>query len=54
MERRAGRYRAQLLLRAPQRRQLQNAVARWLTLLDALPTPGGVRWRIEVDPGDLY
>jgi primosomal protein N' (replication factor Y) len=54
MERRAGRYRAQLLLRAAERRRLQGGVARWLTALEALPPGAGVRWRIEIDPGDLY
>jgi len=50
MERRAGRYRAQLLLESRQRASLQQLLAAWLPLVDALPEARGVRWSIDVDP----
>ncbi|KAA6185389.1 primosomal protein N' [Thiohalocapsa marina] len=54
MERRAGRVRAQLLLQAPRRSQLQGLLATLLPRLRALPAPRHVRWSIDVDPKDLY
>ncbi|MEM9384164.1 MAG: primosomal protein N' [Pseudomonadota bacterium] len=53
MERRAGRYRAQLLLRAPQRAPLQTLLTRLLPQVDALPAARRVRWSVDVDPVDL-
>jgi primosomal protein N' (replication factor Y) len=50
MERRAGRYRAQLLLEARQRAPLQQLLAAWLPLVEALPEARRVRWSIDVDP----
>ena len=52
MERRAGRYRAQLLLRAPDRRNLHRTLAAALPELDALPEARRVRWSLDVDPLD--
>ncbi|MGM0678031.1 MAG: primosomal protein N' [Pseudomonadota bacterium] len=53
MERRAGRYRAHLLLHAPRRQDLQRALGPWLTELARLPGARQVRWSIDVDPADL-
>jgi primosomal protein N' (replication factor Y) len=50
MERRAGRYRAQLLLEAAERRPLQRLLDTWLPLVEALPEARRVRWSIDVDP----
>jgi primosomal protein N' (replication factor Y) len=53
MERRAGRYRAQLLLEAAERPPLQRLLAAWLPLVEALPSARRVRWSIDVDPHDV-
>ncbi|MEO0974018.1 MAG: primosomal protein N', partial [Pseudomonadota bacterium] len=53
MERRAGRYRAQLLLRAARRAPLHQLLDRLLPQVDALPETRRVRWSIDVDPIDL-
>ncbi|APZ44680.1 primosomal protein N' [Acidihalobacter ferrooxydans] len=54
MERRAGRYRAQLLLRSGDRGALHALLARTLPELDALPEARRARWSLDVDPVDLY
>jgi primosomal protein N' (replication factor Y) (superfamily II helicase) len=54
MERRAGRYRAQLLLLAPQRAPLQSGLARALPQLQTLRQTRRVRWSIDVDPSETY
>ncbi|HEX6929980.1 MAG TPA: primosomal protein N' [Gammaproteobacteria bacterium] len=54
MERRAGRYRAQLLLRAAGRAQLQGLLADWVPQLEHLPEARKVRWSVDVDPADLF
>ena len=52
MERRAGRYRAQLLLQANERKPLQQLLQKLLPELDKLPEARRVRWSIDVDPVD--
>ena len=54
MERRAGRYRAQLLLLAAQRALLQQALATALPALYKLPQARRVRWSLDVDPVETY
>ncbi len=54
MERRAGRYRAQLLVRAPQRRELHAFLDEWMQCLDAEPRSRTVRWSLDVDPLEMY
>jgi primosomal protein N' (replication factor Y) (superfamily II helicase) len=54
MERRAGHYRAQLLLHAPGHVPLQRLLARWLPLLEETPTARRVRWALDVDPLELF
>jgi primosomal protein N' (replication factor Y) len=54
MERRAGRYRAQLLVQASDRQQLQNFLTPWLLKLENLKTGRKVRWSVDVDPQDMY
>jgi primosomal protein N' (replication factor Y) len=54
MERRAGRYRTQLLLRAHERAALHKLLARALPRLEALPEARRSRWSLDVDPVDLY
>lgn len=54
MERRAGRYRSQLLLQAGNRASLHRLLNAWLTVLEQLPGTRAVRWSLDVDPIDLY
>ena len=54
MERRAGRYRAQLLLQASARAPLHRLISAWLLVLEQLPSGRQVRWSLDVDPVDLY
>lgn len=54
MERRAGLYRAQLLLHAPTHGPLQRLLARALPLVEALPEARRVRWSSDVDPLELF
>ena len=53
MERRAGKYRAQLLLQAEQRQQLHRLLDQWVVQLNRLPEARKVRWSLDVDPVDL-
>ena len=53
MERRAGRFRAQLLLECPQRGPLHQLLSAWLPLVDALPRPRRVRCALDVDPVEV-
>ncbi len=53
MERRAGRYRAHLLLRAATHGPLQRLMSTWIPTLEALPAARRVRWSVDVDPAEL-
>ena len=53
MERRAGRYRAQLLIQANNRKQLQTLFASGITNIENHPSAKKVRWSIDIDPMDL-
>ncbi len=54
MERRAGRYRAQLLVQASTHRALHAFLGEWLLRLEASPHAKQVRWSLDVDPLDMY
>jgi len=54
MERRAGRYRAQLLVQAEERRALHTFLGMWRTALEQDKHARQVRWSLDVDPVDLY
>jgi primosomal protein N' (replication factor Y) len=54
MERRAGRFRAQLLLQGNVRAPLHRLMSAWLPQLEQLPGGRAVRWSLDVDPIDLY
>ncbi|PZR48438.1 MAG: primosomal protein N', partial [Stutzerimonas stutzeri] len=54
MERRAGRYRAQLLLQGNARAALHRLMDAWVPLLEQLPGGRAVRWSLDVDPIDLF
>jgi len=53
MERRAGRYRAQLLLQAVRRADLQRLLDAWMPLLETIKTARKVRWSLDVDPVEM-
>lgn len=50
LEKRANRYRAQLLLGSQQRAALHNALHHLLQQASSLPGRSGVRWSIDIDP----
>jgi primosomal protein N' (replication factor Y) len=54
MERRAGHYRAQLLLHAPTHSPLQRLFGHWLPAVEDLPEARKVRWSLDVDPLELF
>ncbi len=53
MEKRAGRFRSQLLLQATERADLQNLLSRLIAQLDGIRVPTGLRWSLDVDPQDM-
>jgi primosomal protein N' (replication factor Y) len=53
MERRAGRYRALLVIQAEERRPLHQLLSRLLPQLDQLANARKVRWSLDVDPIDM-
>ena len=53
LERRAGRYRAQLLVDATSRGALQRFLPGWIAELEALPSARKVRWSVDVDPQEM-
>ena len=54
MERRAGRYRAQLLVQTANRSALQQLLEHWIPRLEKLKQARRVRWSIDVDPVDTF
>lgn len=58
MERRAGRYRAQLLITAEQRSALNATLTNWLDFLsssaETKKLSSSVRWSVDIDPIDHY
>ena len=54
MERRAGRWRAQLLLQTQSRGALHRLLEAWIGSLENLPAARKVRWSLDVDPMDLF
>jgi primosomal protein N' (replication factor Y) len=54
MERRAGRYRGQLLLQSAARRDLQRFLPEFRAAVSALPAQRRVRWSLDVDPSELF
>ena len=53
MERRAGRYRAQLLVQATERKPLHRFLDGWVRTLSETREARRVRWSLDVDPIDL-
>ncbi|UCB54709.1 MAG: primosomal protein N' [Thiotrichales bacterium] len=54
MEKRAGRYRMQLIVQSPGRKALHQALQPWIQALSGLKTGNRVRWSLDVDPYDTY
>ena len=54
MERRAGRFRAQLLLQSAQRGALQRLLSTLVRELEQSKDARQVRWSVDVDPVDTY
>ena len=54
MARKAGRYRAQLLLQSSHRQALHQVLSRLRPLLEDHPGSRRVRWSIDVDPIELF
>jgi len=54
MERRAGRYRAQLLLQSDRRGSLQQLLGDLVRQLEQDRASRQVRWSVDVDPADTY
>lgn len=53
MEKRAGRFRSQLLLQANERADLQQLLAQVVAQLEAVKPPAGLRWSLDIDPQDM-
>jgi primosomal protein N' (replication factor Y) len=53
MEKRAGRYRIQLLLNSKNRGAIQNLLEQLTPAISALKHSRKLRWSIDVDPQDL-
>ncbi len=54
MERRSGRWRAQILLQAEHRPSLQALLTAWRQALNDSPSARKARWSIDVDPIELF
>ncbi len=54
MERRAGRFRYQLMLQSRHRKPLHQFLSCWAPQLQQLPAARKVRWSIDVDPYDTF
>lgn len=54
MEKRAGKYRAQLLLSSPNRKALRTQVKQCIEIAENAPAAHKVRWSVDVDPVDLF
>jgi primosomal protein N' (replication factor Y) len=54
MEKRAGRFRAQLLLQANKRSELHRVLKPWIKQLEESKSGRKVRWSLDVDPIEMY
>ena len=53
MQRRAGKFRSQLLLTAPTRKAAQAAASLLVATAETLPASRGLKWSIDIDPQDV-
>ncbi|MEX1237056.1 MAG: primosomal protein N', partial [Pseudomonadales bacterium] len=54
MERKAGKYRAHLLISSDARTSLKHMLAHCIELAETSPSTRKVRWSVDVDPVDLF
>jgi primosomal protein N' (replication factor Y) len=54
MERRSGRFRGQLLIRATSRADMQRFLQEWRKQLDGLKSARKTRWSLDIDPVELF
>lgn len=54
MERRGGRYRAQLLIQCGRRSTLHRFLEPWLETIGGLEAARRVRWSLDVDPQEMF
>ncbi len=54
MERRAGRFRAQLIVQSTQRQLLHRMLDQWIPKVESLKKPYSLRWSLDVDPQDTF
>ncbi|WP_096363655.1 primosomal protein N' [Thiohalobacter thiocyanaticus] len=54
MEKRAGRYRAQLLVQSAARAALHRLLDAWIPVLAESPAARRIRWSVDVDPVDTF
>ncbi|MDH3309418.1 MAG: primosomal protein N' [Gammaproteobacteria bacterium] len=54
MERRAGRYRAQMLVQSSRRAPLHDFLEQWVMQLSEAKFSKKTRWSLDVDPLDMY
>ena len=54
MERRAGRYRYQIMLQSDQRKDLHQFLSWWAPQLQKMVSARKVRWSLDVDPYDTF
>ena len=53
MEKKAGRHRAQLIIKSPHRKALHNTIEKILQHFEAAKLPSNLRWSVDVDPQDV-
>lgn len=54
MEKKAGRFHAQILLTAAERQQLQQFLPDFISHLETIPSKNKVKWSIDVDPLEVF
>lgn len=54
MQRRAGRFRCQLLLSAPDRRCAQAAASQIVAAAESISARHGLKWSIDIDPQEIF
>jgi primosomal protein N' (replication factor Y) len=54
MQRRAGKYRAQLIVTATDRATAQRAARLLVACAEAMPVRQGLKWSIDIDPQDIF
>jgi len=54
MEKRAGRYRAQLLVKSAERGPLHRLLDEWIAAIETDPKSRRARWSIDIDPMEMF